>query len=164
MKWIRGFLTAALLLIFATGAWAAGTIVVANNKKTTDQTGGIREISYTVTFGADASSPANVALDSILKSNGITAASLGGWWLLRVDVYYGSTGPTDNTDMYLYKGTGANKADLLGDNGADKIDNATNTAFYPATVSQPLLGDEIISFANNAVNDATCTLIFTLYK
>ena len=66
MKWIRGFLTAALLLIFATGAWAAGTIVVANDKKTTDQTGGIREISYTVTFGTDASSPANVALDSIL--------------------------------------------------------------------------------------------------
>ena len=164
MKWIRGFLTAALLLIFATGAWAAGTIVVANDKKTTDQTGGIREISYTVTFGTDASSPANVALDSILRSNGITEMSLGGWWLLRVEVYYGSTGPTDNTDMYLYKGTGANKADILGSNGENAIDNATNTAFYPATVSQPLLGDEILSFANNAVNDATFTLILTLYK
>ena len=65
MKWIRGLIVVLILLV-STGAWAAGTIVVANDKKTTDQTGGIREISYTVTFGADASSPANVALDSIL--------------------------------------------------------------------------------------------------
>ena len=163
MKWIRGLIVV-LILFVSTGAWAAGTIVVANDKKTTDQTGGIREISYSVAFGADASSPANVALDSILKSNGLPAVSLGGWWLLRVEVYFGSTGATDNTDMYLYKGTGATKADLLGGNGVNAIDNATNTAFYPATVSQPLLGDEIISFANNAVNDATCTLVFTLYK
>ena len=164
MKWIRGFLIGMLVLLIASGSWAAGTIVVANDKKTTDQTGGIREISYTVAFGADASSPANVALDSILKSNGIAAASLGGWWLLRVEVHFGATGPTDNTDMYLYKATGSNKTDLLGSNGENTIDNATNTSFYPATVSQPLLGDEILSFANNAVNDATFTLILTLYK
>ena len=66
MKWIRSFLAGMLVLLIASGSWAAGTIVVANDKKTTDQTGGIREISYTVAFGADASSPANVALDSIL--------------------------------------------------------------------------------------------------
>ena len=66
MKWIRGVLAGFLFLLIASGSWADGTIVIANDKKTTDQTGGIREISYTVTFGADASSPANVALDSIL--------------------------------------------------------------------------------------------------
>ena len=62
MKWIRSFLVGMLVLLMASGVWAAGTIIVATDKKTTDQTGGVREISYTVTFGADASSPANVAL------------------------------------------------------------------------------------------------------
>jgi len=146
-------------------AWAAGTIVIASDKTANGIDGKtVREIAYTVTFGADASSPANTALDSVLRSNGLKSLSMGGWWIMRVDIHYGATGATDDTDMYLYKATGTSKSDLLGASGVDAIDNATNTTVYPATSTQPLFGDEIISFANNAVNDATCTVVLTLYR
>lgn len=167
MKWIRSFLIGMLVLLMASGAWAAGTIVVATDTGTATN---VREVSYTVTFGADASSPDAVSLDDIVKATtGGTIPTLGGWWLLKVHVYYGATGPTDNSDLYLYRNTGTNKADVLGGKGVNAIDNATNNTFTPyspdsSEFPQPLYGDEIVSISNNAVNDAVCTIVFELYK
>lgn len=165
MKFFKSCLLGVLFIFVSAYAWAAGTIVIASDKTANGLKGKeLREIVYTVTFGSDASSPANTALDSITWENGLTVPTMGGWWIYRIDIYYGATGPTDNTDMYLYKATGATKSDLLGGNGVDSIDNATNTTIYPATMTQGLLGDEIFSFANNAVNNAVCTIVVSLYR
>lgn len=163
MKWIRNLLVVWLLM--TSTAWAAGTIVVQSDKIVTGLTGKeVREISYLVTFGADGSSPVSTGLDSILKSNGLTAPTVGGWWLLEVSTLYGTVGPTDNTDMYLYRVTGTNKIDVLGGNGVNAIDNAANNTFNPATTTRPLIGDDILVFTNNVVFSATCTVVFTLYR
>jgi len=53
---------------------------------------------------------------------------------------------------------------VLGGNGVNIIDNATYNTIYPATATQPLDGDEIIDIDNNAVNNATCTVVFLLYR
>ena len=167
MKWIRSFLMGFLMLTMAYGAWAAGTVVVASDKLSPPGLSGkpeMREVSYTVAFDASAGSPANTALDAILTSNGTSIESLGGWWIQRVDVHFGATGPTDDTGVYLYKATGASKSDLFGGNGADALDAAGNVTFYPATSTQALFGDEVISFTGNSVNSATCTIVFTLYR
>lgn len=154
----RLLITIVFVLVLATSAFAAGTITGSSELNQN-----IMRVTYTITFGADASSPANVALDSITSSTGARLRTLGGWWLLRVDTLFGATGPTDDTDIYLYY-PAASKADVFGGSGVNTIDNATNNSFYPATVSQPLTGSEILSISGNAVNDAIVTIIFTLYK
>ena len=161
MKTIRNVLVVILMLLMASGAWAAGTITGKSYMTSRDD---IRFIVYTVTFDAAAASPANVALDNIKDANGGSLPSVAGWWLFSVSTQFGGTGPTDDTDMYLYLAEGASKNDILGASGVNSIDNATNNTIYPATSTQPLLGTEIISFANNAVNNATCTLIYRLYR
>jgi hypothetical protein len=123
-----------------------------------------REIVYLVTFGSDASSPASTALDSILKSNGLAAGTTGGWWLFKVSTLYGSTAPTDNTDMYLYRATGTNKIDVLGGQGVNAIDNTANNTFYPATATQMLFGDDILVVSGNSVNNATVQIVMELYR
>jgi hypothetical protein len=154
-----------LMLLMASSAWAAGTVIVQSDKMVSGLTGKeTREITYLVTFGTDASSPANTALDSILKSNGLKTTSVGGWWIMEISTLYGTTGPTDNTDMYIYRATGTNKIDVLGGNGVNAIDNATNNTFHPVTMSRALIGDDILSIANNAVNNATVQIVITLYR
>jgi len=129
----------------------------------------VRFITYTVTFGTGAESPTAIAMYLV---SGMTTKSLYGWWIAEIDIIPGSTGPTDDTDFYLYRpaassvlpGWGTNKIDVFGGNGVDTIDNATITTFNPATISRPLTGEELLTFANNAVNNATCTITFTLYR
>ena len=157
MKKLSLFLVV-IALCFSSTVYAAGTIT--GSSELIDEN--TMRVTYTVTFGADATSFADVALDSITATTGARLRKVGGWWLLRIDYNYGATGPTDNSDLYLWLVT--DKSDILGNNGLNVIDNATNNTLYPATVSQPLSGAELIDIDNNAVNDATCTLIFTLYK
>lgn len=166
MKKLFLLLLTALILFISVNSWAAGTVTCTDylynglSKKSE-----IRVVTYSVTFGSDASSPANVALDSIVASSyGSARPSLSGWWLLRVDYLYGATGPTDDSDLYLWKSYGENRADVLGGTGVDQIDNATDNIIYPDEVTQPLTGAEIFDIDNNAVNDATCTIVFTLYR
>ena len=128
-----------------------------------------RFITYTVTFSATATGPAAIAMRAV---TGMTSASLFGWWIAEIDIIPGTTGPTDDTDFYLYRpaastvlpGWGTNKIDVFGGNGVDKIDNATISTFNPATISRPLTGEELLTFANNLVVDASTTIVFTLYK
>lgn len=119
-------------------------------------------ITYTVTFSAAAASPANVALHHILTSTGVPLPSAEGWWLWKINTTDATTGPTDDTDLYLW--SVENKHDVLGGNGVDSIDNDADNTFYPAVVSQALTGEEILDIDNNAVNDAGTVIIFHLYK
>lgn len=162
---IRNVLAFLLVLLMASSAWAAGTVVVTSDFSYAGISGAkeTRQIVYTVTFGADASSPTAVALDNILKS-GVRIPTVAGWWLLEVSTLFGATAPTDNSDLYLYRAIGTNKVDVLGGNGENKIDNATNNTFTPATTTRPLLGTELLSMSNNAVNNATFTLVLWLYR
>ena len=155
-----------LMLLMASGAWAAGTVIVQSDKmvKGLSDSFETREITYLVTFGADATSPAATALDSILKANGLKAASVGGWWPLEVSTLFGSTAPTENTDLYFYRATGTNKIDVLGGSGLNAIDNAANNTFNPATTTRPLIGDELFVVSGNAVNNATVQVVVTLYR
>ena len=128
-----------------------------------------RFITYTVTFADDATGPAAIAM---YKVTGMTKESLYGWWIAEIDIIPGTTGPTDNTDFYLYRpaassvlpGWGTNKIDVFGGNGVNAIDETTISTFNPATISRPLTGEELLTFANNAVVDATTTIVFTLYR
>lgn len=160
LKWV---VVLAVLTLFAQTAQAAGTVTVA------ETTGGIgktaRQLVYTVTFGADASRPTAVALDNILTTAGERVASVAEWWLFKVSVYYGATGPKDNTDFFIYREQGG-ATDLMGGNGMNAIDNATNTLnIYPATSTQQLYGTDKLTFSTeNDVNNAVCTLVVELYK
>ena len=154
------FLTC-LFVLFAVQVWAAGTITVVYDVQPDENT---RVVAYSVAFDSAAASPAATALNSISVLGGLIHNGMGGWWILEVSTLYGTTGPTDDTDLYLYRNYGTNKIDVLGGNGVNSIDNAANVTFNPATTTRPLMGDEIISISNNAVNSATCTIVFTLYK
>jgi len=162
-------------VFFASQAMAAASITC-TDYTITGVTGGkeIRFITYTVTFGAAHEEPTNTAMDDVTITTSVspTRASVAGWWLMEVDIIPGTTGPTADTDFYLYRpaaasgvpGWGTLKIDVLGGNGVDSIDNATISTFNPATTTRPLTGKEILSFANEAVANATCTIVFTLYR
>ena len=161
-----------IILLIPVYAIAAGTITCTDHiYYGVSKLSEIRFITYTVTFGVDATSPADTVMKSV---SGMKQESLFGWWILEVDIIPGDAqnGPTDDTDMYLYRpaassvlpGWGTKKIDVLGGNGVDKLDNATISTFNPATTTRPLTGEEILSFANNAVNDAVTTITFTLYR
>lgn len=159
---IIAFMSVVFIPILAIGA---GTITgEATEIKSTGNAPDIMTIEYTVTFGSDASSPANVALNSILDAGGGRLPLANGWWLLSVDYMYGATGPTIDSDLFLWRSYGENKIDVLGGSGVDLIDIATNHTAWPATVSRPLNGYEIIDFDNNLVNNAGCIVVFTLYR
>jgi len=129
----------------------------------------VRFITYTVEFSATGTGP---AITPMYKISGMTTESLYGWWILEIDIIPGDTGPTENTDFHLYRpaassvlpGWGTYKIDVFGDNGVDSIDNATVTTFNPKTMSRPLTGEELLYFVNNLVVNATCTIVFTLYR
>ena len=144
----------------------AGTIIVQSDKMKDGLSGmqEVRELVYLVTFGADAASPASTAMDSILKANGNRSNTVAGWWILEVSTLFGAVGPTDNTDLYIYRSMGTNKIDILGGNGVNSIDNATNNTFTPATTTRPLYGDDIVVVSGNSVNSATVQIVLSLYK
>ena len=121
-----------------------------------------RVITYTVTFGDAAASPANVTLHNIVATAYNSRETLRGWWLWKINTTDAATGPTEDTDFYLW--SVEDKHDVLGGNGVDSIDNASDNTFYPATVSQALTGEEIFDIDNNAVNDAGTVIIFHLYR
>jgi len=129
-----------------------------------------RFITYTVTFSATGTQPAIIAM---YKVSGMTTASLYGWWIAEIDIIPDAqTGPTDDTDFYLYRpvassvlpGWGTQEIDVFGGNGVDAIDNATITTFNPKTMSRPLTGEELLYITGNSVNDAVTTITFTLYR
>lgn len=87
-----------------------------------------------------------------------------GYSLQKIQTIPGGVPPVDDTDMTLLDAVGA---DLLGGNGANKIDNATINEFTPIVggvpSTQPVLGALTLHIANQTTNSATFTinLIFT---
>ena len=163
----RLIVTMLLLLLVAAPAWAAGTIAVSSDTTARGISGQneTRAIAYTVTWDAAHLAPANIALNDIKNSAGTTTENvltLKGWWLLKATWVPGTTGPTDDTDLYLWRVE--DKIDALGAGGLNEIDESTNNTIYPATSSQPLFGTELIDFDNNSVNSATGTLTLYLYR
>ena len=158
-------LISALILCLIPGVvFAAGTVTA--SEILYDGLSGkweVMKVTYTVTFGAAAGAPANTALTDILDTDGkALRTSVQGWWLFRIDIYPGDTGPTDNTDLYLW--SVEDKIDVIGGAGVNAIDNATYSSVYPASSTQPLTGEELFDIDNQAVNDAACVIIFTLYR
>jgi len=154
----------ALVLLFPALSFAAAGTLTGSTSIFTGISGK-REImvnTYVVTFGAAHEEPYAVPLDIISDSSGNALISVAGWWLFRVDTLFGGTAPTADTDLQLW--SVRKKIDILGGNGVDGIDATTNNRIYPAVSTQPLTGNEELDIDNNAVNSATTTIIFTMYR
>lgn len=166
MKTIRNLLVMLLMLFTASASWAGSTSSIYGADNTMQGLTGkeTRRIVYTVTFDSNAASPTPVALDSITRTNGLKLDTVGGWWLFEVNTQYGATAPTANTDLYLYRYTANSRIDVLGGNGVDQIDAVTDNTFHPPVISKPLVGNELLTFANNAVNSAITYVILWLYR
>ena len=80
--------------------------------------------------------------------------------LLGIFTKPGATAPTDNSDLAVYN-TGTTGVNVLGTNGDNIIDNSTHN-MATITIPIPLCGRYDIVISNNAVNDATGTIIFYL--
>ena len=154
------FLTC-LFVLFAVQVWAAGTITVVYDVQPDEFT---RMVAYSVVFDSAAASPAATALNSISVLGGLTHPGMGGWWVLEVSTFFGSTPPTDNSDLYLYRNYGSTKIDVLAGAGANSIDAAANNQVNPTTTTRPLMGDEIISISGNTDVNASTIIVFTLYR
>ena len=159
-----------LFMLIASQAWAdeVGTIVVVSDITMRSGEGYTRVIEYSIGFGADATGAAfaDVALNNITGSGSLGAnSSVSGWWLFKVESFYEVTATpvTADSDLYLwsYKSDGL---DILGGNGANKVDDNTNNTIYPATSTQPLTGSELIDIDNSAAQSATHIIRLHLYK
>ena len=73
----------------------------------------------------------------------------------------GATGPTDNTDFVLNTENGT---DMLGGNGANAIDNATNNLVYPPVSPMPIGPVLTLAITNNAVNSAVVVIKLYLVR
>lgn len=84
--------------------------------------------------------------------------NLHGYYLYEVKIVPGGTGPTDDSDLYIKD---ANGIDLLGGEGVNKVDNATNSHFQPVFFSR-IDSKLTLDVDNNseASSTYTITLIF----
>lgn len=115
MKKLSILIYITLLILLPILVIAAGTITCTDySYKGLSGKNETRVLTYSIAFATPgATAPANVALDSIVASAyGAARESLAGWWLLRVDTLYGATGPTDNSDLYLWRSWGEDKIDV----------------------------------------------------
>jgi hypothetical protein len=98
---------------------------------------------------------------NIVYLSGYEHGPLSGWGLWMVETDPGTTGPTADTDLYLKT---ANGTDILGGNGENAIDNATNNLIYPP-VSPFMIGGTLTQdIDNNAVNEAVVTIKYYLVR
>ncbi len=167
MKKLILFLTLISILALAIPSvvFAAGTVTGVVSAYSKSEHGEIMRITYLVTFGSSAGSPANVALNLILTTSGTRLPALAGYWLLSIATIPGSTGPTDDTGITLWISSAfEDDIDILGSNGINAIDNTADNLFYPATSTQPLTGEEIFDIDGNSVNNATVSIVFTIYR
>lgn len=85
-----------------------------------------------------------------------------GFFLYQVAYYYGTTAPTNDSDLEIREGSATGK-DILYGAGTDKIDNATNNNFQPfvngSDSVMPIYGPLYLVISNNSVNSATGTIV-----
>ena len=121
---------------------------------------------YIVTMSLTASGGTFSSL-AINNDNTNAMTLLTGYWLSHVKVIPGATGPTDNSDLTLT----VNGVDILGGNGANIVDNATNGYCVPfgsnTDAQYPMSGsDDVLTanITNNLVATASVTLILVFDK
>ena len=76
--------------------------------------------------------------------------------LINVSTKFGSTGPTDDSDLSIVDSNSGR--DLVATNGPNSVDNAVVNYVAPETNSI-VTGKLTIAIANNAVNNASVTVI-----
>ena len=91
-----------------------------------------------------------------------TIPDFTGLYLYQVAYYFGSTAPTDDSDLEIRQGSSSGR-DILYTAGTNMIDNAANNNFQPfvngSDAVMPLYGPLYLYIANNAVNSATGTIV-----
>ena len=158
MKRILSVIVFLIVVAFSINAMAAGAIVITRDVSVS----GVRVVEITATSDAAGAPFADIALDSIPRSSGVPKMSFAGWWLFKIDSLFGATPVTADSDLYIW--STLDKIDILGGNGMDKVDDNTNNQIYPATSTQPLLGDEILDVDNTTDNNAVHTFKIRLYQ
>jgi hypothetical protein len=140
------FILAAIMILWAGMVFGAGTSAITS---VTPYANGWTKVL--VTFTADATDGTVPSLNILGFDN---------QWLCQIVTNPGTTGPTDNYDIYLkYDG-----ADLLGGAGVDR-DTANTEIAYPIIDSVsgqracvPVPGTLVFSLANNSVKSAVGTM------
>ena len=142
------------------------TVGVANAADSVTGPTKIHNDMYIVTMSLTASGGTFGSL-AINNDNADAMTLLTGYWLSHVKVIPGTTGPTDDSDLTLT----FNGMDILGGNGANIVDNATNgycvpfgsntDAQYPMSGSDDVL---TVNITNNLVATASVTVILVFEK
>jgi len=140
-----------LLIVWASSAIAAGTITFAYEEVDKRGKHWIQVTATCTADSGDASYPdTEIGID------------VSGTYLMQVRTFFGGTGPTDNTDLYL-KENSATGYDVLNAAGENRIDNAANNDFQPTIDSDasavPIYGPLYIDIDNNSVNSAIVTIV-----
>ena len=92
---------------------------------------------------------------------------LHGWYVFKIVITNGATGPTDDSDFYIRDGRdgvkSANDKDMLNGDGENQVDNsATND--IGLSRYHPINGPVYMDIDNNAVNGAETTVEITLVR
>lgn len=95
--------------------------------------------------------------DGTVTEQEVEAGNLEGFSLYKVRIIPGATGPTDNSDLYIYDEF---DFDLLGGQGVDAVDNTTDSEVVPSIggvlAPQPITGTISLDILNNSVNAGAC--------
>lgn len=138
---------------------AVGTVTFSSDVVyPSSENGYTREVAVLCTAS---SSDASYPDTNLVTLSGLLNGPLSGWGLWMVETDPGTTGPTDNTDLYLKT---ANGTDILGGNGENGIDNATNNLIYTPVSPFYIGGTLTQDIDNNAVNSATVTIKYYLVR
>jgi len=166
----RLFLILTLALLLPAFAMAASDTMTATEGQFQGMDGRtFRTVTIAITWSTTPVALTNRTLRDIVTTAGKKLWDYGGWWLFKVEYLYGAASPpTDDSDLYIW--STEDRLDILGGNGVNQVDNATDHTIYPATSTQPLTGGEIIDIDNNAVyaqlttSAPQCYIILYLYK
>ena len=157
-----------ILLLFPISVFAASSSLVC-----TQQGGdGFKSMSLSCVWTAHSSAATfeTVPLCVGTCTTSSTPIDFTGWKFHSVTSDIGTTGPTDNSDLYLLQSSSSGR-DILGVAGVNFIDNADATPLastYAWVGGDPafpyLFGPLYMQLSGNAVNSATGTLIFIFNK
>lgn len=149
-----------LLLIVCLAAPAFAVEGAITFKYEESNKGGAHWIQVTATCTAGSSD--NLYPDTLI------GISVAGTFLMQVRTFYGSTGSTDDTDLYLKQNSVNTGYDVLNGAGVDKIDNAGDNDFQPtiggSATLVPIYGPLWIDIDNNSVNSAVVTIVMDFIK
>jgi hypothetical protein len=122
MKQFRSLLIAVIILLSASHALAVESIVWSMNG---GKQGSAMEIISTNTCSAD-----GTLTTTALKNSSGQELDFTGYYLYSVSIYFGSTAPTINSDLWVLEHS-ATGYDVLHGAGVDQIDATTNSSFKP---------------------------------